>query len=150
MSWTENLQDLLASRDPTTCNFADYDTCAPYVCCGWMDLHDDAGYGVSEASPEFVIEPLFWAPEAVFIVTDAAGRFVEVPRAPGFVRFNGMELHGLMPRDVADEVLKQQSTLGPLYQEFDRGLAFDRVPPKLVWRWIESDRIKRNKQKENT
>lgn len=142
MLWTENLDDVIEASDRFTSNFADYGTCAPFICCGWMDMHEDNGYGVSEESPEFVLDPVYWALDAVFIVTDAEGRLVEVPRQPGRIRFNGMELHGLMPREVADEVLAQQSTLGPLYQAFDQGLAFESVSPKMVWRWIETTEIK--------
>lgn len=138
-SWTENIRELLTRPDGLSRNFADYSTCAPHVCCGWMDLHDDNDYGVSGDSPEFVIEPLYWAPDAVFVVTDAEGNFVEVPRQPGLVRFSGLDLHGLMPRDVAEEVLLLQSTLGPLYQAFERGLAHEAVLPKMVWRWIEPE-----------
>lgn len=119
-----------------TGNYADNQTCAPHVCCGWMDLHDDIGYGVTADQPDFIIEPLYWDEEAVLVVTDEDQQFRMVERTPLPVRFNGTRPHGLVPRLVAEELVQRQDEAGPLYRLFLAMAGQAQTRPKLVWKWL--------------
>lgn len=119
-----------------TGNFADYQTCAPHVCCGWMDLHEDIGYGVTPESPDFLIRPLCWDEQAVLVITDDQNKFQLVYRTSEPVRFNGTRLHGLVPLAVGQELVERQDTDGPLYAVFLTMAEDDQTRPKLVWDWL--------------
>lgn len=131
-------QAFIVTKEGLTSNFADYDTCAPHVCCGWLSLHHDIGYGATWDSPWLTLEPLFWDPDAVFVATDELGRFVEIPREQTKIRFLGTRLHGLLPRKVADEVLRLQSAEGPLLAAFEKNLEPILTSPKMIWVWHEA------------
>lgn len=133
--WRSLRDERFTLRDDTG-NWADYDLCKPYVCCGWMDLHDDIDYGVTPEQPYFWIQPLYWDRRAVFVVTDESGRLVSVPRSGEVIRFDGTKLHGLLPPAVAREVLERQDEEGPHYKAFSDRLPRN-MPPKMVWRWLE-------------
>lgn len=120
-----------------TGSYADNLTCAPHVCCGWMDLHDDTDYGVTPEQPDFLIEPLYWDEAAVLVVTDEDQLFRLIERAEGPIRFNGTRPHGLVPRSVGDELVARQDEDGPLYRLFLEMTHQAQTRPKLVWKWLD-------------
>ena len=129
-SWTENV--------------ADYNTCAPHVCCGWMDLHSDLDYGVTPEAPHFWIRPLYWDEAAVLVATDDDHRFYLIERTAERVCFNGIRLHGLVPRPVGEALVRDQTPDTPLYQMFEQLVCFDgRFRPKLVWDWTDAEGTRR-------
>jgi len=129
-SWTENV--------------ADYNTCAPHTCCGWMDLHSDLDYGVTAEAPHFWIRPLYWDEDAVLIATNEDDQFYLIERTADIVCFNGIKPHGLVPHAVGKALLDAQSTDTPLYQLFEKLVCFDgRFRPKLIWDWTDAQGTRR-------
>lgn len=122
-----------------TGNYADYNLCKPYVCCGWMDLHSDEGYGVSRDKPFFKIRPLYWDSNAVLIVTDSSEKYVAIRRTALDIKFNAVRFHGFVPSLVADELIARQDEEGSLYKLMQEILHDSECTPKLVWEWRNSD-----------
>ena len=118
-------------------NFADYKLCAPHVCCGWMDMHDDTNSGVTAENPFFRIQPLFWDADAALVITDDDDEFVMVERTADVIEFNGTKLHGLVPRIVATELVSRQDLLGPAYQTFESMVSCGLFAPRMVWDWVD-------------
>lgn len=122
-----------------TGNYADYNLCKPYVCCGWMDLHSDEGYGVSMDKPYFKIRPLYWDSNAVLIVTDSSEKYVAIRRTELDIKFNAARFHGFVPSLVAEELIARQDEGGSLYTLMQEILYDSECTPKLVWEWCNSD-----------
>lgn len=137
-----NLSDLISSSSKKlTGNFADYETCKPYVCCGWMDVHDDSYAGATEENPYFVIIPVYWNSRAVLLVTDDDGWIVTIPRTINDqVVFNARKKHGLYPSNLAKKILENQSWELPEVKKFNKSLGYEDPihTPKLVWTFIDS------------
>lgn len=138
--WRKFLSE--ASRDTgkiLTGNYADYNLCKPYVCCGWMDLHSDEGYGVSRDKPYFKIRPLYWDSNTVLIVTDSSKKYVAISRTALDIKFNATRFHGFVPSLVAEELIARQDEDGSLYKLMQEMLNESECTPKLVWEWCNSD-----------
>lgn len=123
------------AANPLTGNHADYNLCAPHVCCGWMDLHDDLGYGVTEDKPYFSLRALYWDAEATLVVTDETEKFVIIERTSAEIRFDATKLHGLVPHAVALELVARQDADGPLNQLFEQMVGTEAFKPKMIWDW---------------
>ena len=120
-----------------TGNYADYDLCDPYVCCSWLELHNDIGYGVSIVQPYLKFQVLYWDHDAVLIATDGNDQFYEVERTASPIHIDGTKLHGVVSRRVADEILATQNINGPLYALFEDLVYNGRFPPLLIWKWLD-------------
>ena len=147
-TWTRKLSDdwrkFLSedSRDTgkiLTGNYADYSLCKPYVCCGWMELHSDEGYGVSRDKPYFKIRPLYWDSDAVLIVTDSSENYVAIKQTALDIKFNAARFHGLVPSLVAEELISRQDEGGSLYTLMQEMLHDSECTPKLVWEWCNAE-----------
>lgn len=121
-----------------TGNYADYSLCAPHVCCGWMDLHHDRDYGVTDEQPYFKMQAKFWSPDGVLVVSNSDDEFLIIEPTPKAIRFNGLRQHGFLPVAVAQELVARQDDEGPLYKFFDSILHNERFAPKLVWSWLDA------------
>lgn len=122
-----------------TGNYADYNLCKPYVCCGWMELHSDEGHGVSRDKPYLKIRPLHWDSDAVLIVTDSSEKYVAIRRTTLDIKFNAARFHGLVPSLVAEELIARQDEDGSLYTLMHEMLHDSECYPKLVWEWCNLD-----------
>lgn len=123
------------NREAVAANYANYNVCVDgFICCGNMELHSDYGYGVDEQQPMFAIRAHFWHSDYVLVVTDDDGDLCMHEPSDEIIEFNGVRLHGFMPRDVASELVQRQDEDGPLYAAFSR-IADEYVSPKLVWSW---------------
>ncbi|MCC5611434.1 hypothetical protein LC612_33010 [Nostoc sp. CHAB 5834] len=126
------LEMLLASPQMTTsANFADYDTCAPHVCCGWMDLHEDLGFGVTKESPYFSFRAKYWDPDAYLVATNANDDFYLVPRTTEVVTIDATKPHALLPKEMAMLLIATQDP------DQEGEMVTYRTAPKLVWDWID-------------
>lgn len=135
LDWT-TLKSKNANSDHTG-NYADYDLCEPYVCCSWLELHNDVGYGVSTVHPYLNLQVLYWDHDAVLIATDSQDRFYEVARTASPIRIDGTKLHGVVSRQVADELLTTQKIDGPLNALFENLVYNGCFPPLLIWKWLD-------------
>jgi hypothetical protein len=136
------LADLISKTEPITKftgNWADYSTCKPYVCCGWMDYHIDDDYsGTSRSDPYFSITPKYWHKDAVLLVTNKNNKIVKVPRTlEKTITFNARKVHGLYPKHIAKVILKEQTWKVKDVQLFDKLIKDTIFFPKLVWEFSE-------------
>ena len=140
-------------------NAADYSTCRPYVCCGWMELHSDIGSGASFVDPFFYIKPIYWSRFAYLVVTGKDGKFHVCSKFDYLNRkkidgiyynkdslgFDATKLHGLVSKNVARILNGKKSTddsLGDVYEKFsDRcGDVWDGSNfVKMIWEWDENE-----------
>lgn len=120
-----------------TGNYADYSLCSPHVCCGWMDLHHDRDYGVTEEQPYFKIQAKYWSPDGVLVVTNSDDEFIIIEPTTQVIQFNGLREHGFLPRAVAQELVERQDDEGNLYKLFDSILHDGCFTPKLIWDWLD-------------
>lgn len=134
---TTNWHKYCNPRKALTGNYADYVLCKPHVCCGWMDLHSDDDYGVTEEQPYFRIKPLYWDSNARLVVTNDKGLFVALEPTLQVIVFNGMRLHGLVPVEVAEELVERQDTNGKLYNLLTLITQDSECNPKMIWDWLD-------------
>lgn len=125
------------SHKAMTGNYADYVLCKPHVCCGWMDLHSDDDYGVTEEQQYFRIKPLYWDSDARLVVTNDKGLFIALQPTLQVIVFNGMRLHGLVPVEVAEELVERQDTNGKLYMLLTLITQDSECNPKMIWDWLD-------------
>jgi hypothetical protein len=140
-SWESLLHDKSQWSGSHCGNWADDKLCAPYTCCGPMELHDDVDYGVTPEAPYFYIQPLYWDEDLVLVATDDSDEFYIIERTGEPLMFNGTKPHGLMPLDVAQELVTTQSTEGPMYKTFEfmvSGIQV-RTKPMMVWKWLTKE-----------
>ena len=122
---------LSCTKNSWTGNYADYSLCAPHVCCGWMDVHNDDDGVVT-------LRPLYWSPDAVFVYADETNTYRAIHRTDADLIFNSHLDHALVPENVADEIIERQDFKGPLYTLFDQLVSSAaQFPPKIVWDYIE-------------
>lgn len=62
-----------------------------------------------------------------------------VERTSEVITFNGVKLHGLVPKEVADELVELQTDEGPLNQLFEKMVLDSVTSPKMVWDWVALD-----------
>lgn len=125
------------NKNALTGNYADYTLCTPHICCGWMDLHNDDGYGVSEYQPYLKLKPLFWDADARLVVCNSDAEFIIIEPTDQAIQFNAMRQHALVPVAVALELVTRQDEEGPLYKLFDELVSNGSYNPKLVWDWLD-------------
>lgn len=154
---------VLKLSTPLTRAVADHNTLAPYVCCGYMDLHDDLNSGATSDKPYFYLRPVYWHESAVLVVSGVDNLFHAIRREQyegcspikyeqsdveflpsGAIKFNAAKPHGLIPESLVDEVLNlpsndSTSAALDLLQEF---LVEARLPVKMAWVWYDdNDRL---------
>ncbi len=117
----------------------DYSTCAPHVCCGWLEMHKLSEQEPGTA-PLLWFVPLYWNLDSKCIIASAAGGFEEYAFNDSRpMVYDANVLIGFMPRHVADAILVAQSLDVPEYRSFLTSVqTFEaRVRPQAVWDWTD-------------
>ena len=128
----KNLPELIVSKSPWTGNWADYNVCAPHVCCGWMDFHTDDDGVVT-------LRPIYWSADAVFVYIGEDRVYRAVRTTTADLTFDSRLDHALVPESVADEIIERQDLKGPLYMLFEELIGGAHFHPKLVWDYISAE-----------
>lgn len=123
-------------------NTADYTSIRGFVCCAWMDLHTDVGSGVDDENPYFFIRPIWWEPGAVLLCWEDGGWRIVEPTGE-IIQIRATNLHGLVPKKLAEEVVARNSTDFEEFHAWEDDASFvNRVhskdrPVRMVWLWAD-------------
>ena len=112
-------------------NYVNYIHFSPLCCCGWVDMHVDKDH---QSSHIWRIAPMFWSSDAAFIHRDK-GKLVLVKPTLDVVSFKRTAIHGLLPLDLAEEVVNKQSIRFKAYSHWRDQVEKNFSLPKLIWNW---------------
>jgi hypothetical protein len=136
----DSIGRFIAETGATSCNAADYTSIPGFVCCAWMDLHDDIDYGVTKEKPHFHLKPVWWDEDAR-LLHQYRRKWLSTPLSPEVVRINAARAHGLAPSKIADELVRLNHPNFPEFREWEdqatfRGRSWDSGDPiRIVWLW---------------
>lgn len=135
MSLSRGYKKFITHQTSGVGNWAEYQMCEPYVCCGNMDLHDDRDSNNGQRF--FSFRAKYWHPDYVLVVFDKQGEVQQqVTRTSKVVTFDSTMIHGFMPKEVA-QALVADGESSEVYKEFEYH-ADEQVVPKLIWEWIDT------------
>jgi len=135
----------LGLQNRQTSNYADYISLDDkYVCCGWMDIHEDSdncGY-----TPIFVVKPMYWHRDGVFVFKARKNKWIRLTRSQ-FIKktpvegitfnddsfaFDARKLHGFVPPKIAARIDEKDYQHSDEYRKFLNDCG-GWQSPKLVW-----------------
>jgi hypothetical protein len=120
-----------------TSNFADYRIHKPYICCAWMDLHIDKDDIYNYEETPFKIKIVYIHPNAV-LVHKIDGRYTITELKVGdIVKFNQLQMHGLLPRKLANLVVQNNRANVPGYKKWKTKIDGNAFKAKCIWEWAE-------------
>ena len=135
--------EFIKSIGATSCNAADYGSIPGFICCSWMDLHDDIDYGVTVKKPYFHLKPVWWDEDAR-ILHQYGRKWLATKPSFDVVRMNAARDHSLAPSAIADEVVRRNSPKFKELEEWEdlatfRGRSWDSGDPiRIVWLWHDA------------
>lgn len=133
--------------DYETGNYADYKKTG-YVCCGWMDIHDDKENLGDVKGGIFAVEPVYWDEDGVFVYefrnkwrSYSKEDFLNRKKSGGlkitdksFV-FDARKRHGFIPKNIAAKLISEFNYLGSSeYADF-KNLCCEKGKVRFVWKW---------------
>ena len=120
----------------TTTSFADYVTCKPHICCGWMPIHKDEPPTYKlRTQKTWSIKPISWHVNACFVHrVDGKYKLVYF-RKDEIITFEFRKQHGVLPEWLAILVVDKNSCSVPGYGWWKKRVEGMANKPKLVWDW---------------
>ena len=119
-----------------TSNFADYDICKPYICCAWMDMHNDKD-DYSYKEPYYKIKIIKSHPNAVLVYTDNGRYHIAELTIGDIIEFNQTKMHGILPRKLAQRIVDANRINVSGYKKWKKRIYHNAFKAKCVWKWIE-------------
>lgn len=132
---SKSYRHLIKDKNKTTTgNWADYNTCKPYVCCGAMDLHDDSDN--NDGKKHFSIKAEYWNPAYSLVCSDSEGKFYIAKRTSEVITFDSDQDHCFVPNKVAKALVETQDQNCKVYTDWYEKTDLLNTTPKLVWSWV--------------
>lgn len=128
-----------AKKFNATSNFADYTTCKPNICCGWMDMHIDEKVD-DRMSHYFIIKIVKAHHNAILVYKDDNNRYTATSLTEGEIyTIPYRKPHGVVPKRLADLMVKNNRINVKGYRKWKNAIDGKLCKPKVIWEWLTSE-----------
>ena len=125
-----------ARKFKASSNFADYVTCKPNICCGWMDMHIDEKFD-NRMADYFIIKIVKAHHNAILVYKDDNNRYTATSLTEGEIyTIPYRKPHGVVPKRLADLMVKHNRLNVKGYKQWKNAIDGKLCKPKVIWEWL--------------